>query len=171
MGFSTLTKAQRLACDAWQLINRNPELLEQRTWRSESKTPRTRCGTKLCWGGHVVLLDEGQFLFDNPRSNFYDHVLARPSDPIAKVKQLSVGFDGETKIGVISVADRLRSIMGVGAADLEKITSGGNTIEDIRRGIIDVLGVDPKTEELVPKYSYRKPCSCGDPDCTFGSIY
>lgn len=171
MGYSTLTRAQRLACDAWQLIYRDPSLLEQKTWRSEVKTTRTRCGTKLCWGGHVVALDDGQFLFDNPRSAYYDHVLARPSDPISKVKNLNVGYDGETKIGVISVAHRLAALMGVSNLELEKITAGGNTIEDIRKGIIDVLGVDPKTEQLVPKVDpyARKTCSCGDPSCSFNT--
>lgn len=159
---SKLTYEQQLAVDAWQLIYNNPELHEQGTWRSEQEA-ETRCGTKLCWGGHVVVLDGGVFLTNNKNSSLYQKVLARPTDYPHNVANIPIGYDNDT-LPVVSISGRIQSIFR-GVSDLSRMTGGELTVERIRQGIIKQLRVDPKTGLKVEKPA--STCYCGDITCHF----
>lgn len=50
----SLSREQKIAVEAWRIIRDNPKSWDQSTWRASATT---QCGAKLCWGGHVTLLD------------------------------------------------------------------------------------------------------------------
>jgi len=163
MDLSHLSHPERLAVEAWQLIKNHPEQWRQEAWRSPDPT---RCGTQLCWGGHVVALDGGIWVTDDPCNGFYNHVIARPGESEWSIRKIHAEHD--LVFSVISVEGRLTSLFGISPDQMFRITSGDNTITDIRRAIINVLGIDPSTGERVSKPEKVSTCYCGNPACVFG---
>jgi len=182
-----LTRAQELACDAYDLIKHNPGTWLQSAWRtpqeacpatSEGEKQRTRCGTQLCWGGHLVVLAGGKFVTDDADSAYFDRLLAESFDKPYAVESLHTGdFDLKT----VPVHERLSALLGLSVNELTLITSGYNTVSQIRSAIKKRLGVNPETRTLVTGFltnydttmdNYHSVrCPCGDPYCGPGSGY
>lgn len=160
---SYLNKQQSLATDAYQEIKRNPGSWDQELFRSYQSCDTTRCGSRLCWGGHIVAMDDGVFLTNDPLNDYYSFVLARSSDPKEDVETLDAdgGRDSFT-FGMISVSDRLKSILKVDSDAYEELIHPGNTLDDLRTYIVKHLHVDPETGE---KVTPKSVCHCGDPYC------
>lgn len=162
---SKLTEAQELACNSYQIIKLDPQTWKQNNWRSnevscamtsDGEEQRTRCGTKLCWGGHVVVLAGGKFITNDPESYYFDRLIAEHFDHEDFIEKQAF-FD--TTIRSVDVSERLQALLKVSEEALEPIVNGENNLEDIRRSIIDILGVDPETRMLTSDPAEENKCS------------
>lgn len=163
-----LTRQQKLAVDAWQLIAANPTTWKQRVWRERAYgTTDSHCGAKLCWGGHVTMLDGGRFVTDNPDdSSLFEQLIATPGERDSINQRLSSPSGYSLDLHFISVRSRLRNIFRGHLTDeqVDQLTEGENSLEELQDYIIKYLGVDPETGELVKN---KKVCFCGDPNCDY----
>lgn len=160
---SLLSREQQLAVDAWKFIAANPGSWHQGAWRSEGTGgEKTRCGAKLCWGGHVAVLDGGKFIVNDAESLYGDRLLADPNEKHSDDWDLD--FAGATfEISTITVFNRLRNIFeGVlEYREIEDLVGGNNTLDQLKDLIIKYLRVNPETGELVT----ARRCAYGFENC------
>jgi hypothetical protein len=168
--YAYLTRAQDYAVRAYQEIRDNPTEWDQSRWRASKPCSTTKCGTQLCWGGHIVFMDGAVNIINDPESTYFQYVLARESDPYNRIHKVRAEH-GEIEFGIIEIAERLRSILGVSGFAFDDLTNGGNSLSDLRKAIKTHLGVDPESGRKVEKTEKAETkCPCGNPNCTLGDF-
>jgi hypothetical protein len=164
---TTLTKEQAIAVKYYQIIRDHPETWDQSTWRNldsaaeeyprpGSSCPKNRCGAKLCFFGHIAEGEGGRWVSDNALSSFASSLFAESADPSDSVQMFDVNQDsypGRTiSIPYVSVEVRVARLLGFDDPEDDAVMDlydGENELEDLRDKIMDYLGVDPDSGELV----------------------
>lgn len=176
-----LTPQQVTAVRTYQQIKMQPQTWKQEEWRDtgsdddEEDYDPTRCGSKLCFLGHVANNDAGQWATDDAYDSHFSYLIARKGDDSESIDYMDIDLTGfnTVSIPVTPVMNRAATILGISLDAADDISAPGNTLWKIRELIKKHLKVDPETGKAIKepvKIDVVKPLT-SRPECDYDVPY